>query len=71
MIAVGLDDRTVVLVDAMPALHGNVAARFYNRPPWPGRAHGWRGYRLRPDTPPAPQHVTYREHHCEESTDGR
>ena len=59
LLSVQLDTKSVLLVDAMPALRGNVAARV-------GRSSqgGWRGYRLRPGVPAPPHHVTFSEHHC-------
>lgn len=54
---VRLDDHSHVLVDAMPALVGNIAARF-------NRRHGWAGYELRPDASAPPAHVLFTEHTC-------
>ena len=57
VLPITMDTKSVLLVDAMPALRGNVAARF-------DKALGWRGYRLLPNRTAPPQHVTYREHCC-------
>lgn len=59
-----LDDKSLVLVDAMPSLGGEIFARDYGK--------GWRGYYAPLEYVPVapPHHVMFAQHVCPEPGSG-